>query len=196
MNDNPPQAFNQKHFHEVAATVERQTDDLLEASERRLLDSKAIAFGLVVGVLLVAFITSSLLRLWRTPSGFSTEILAAIIVSLSSFLFLLLVVIRPLRREARLRKESIQRLKETHRDLFGTVERVEHQLATVQPAALKPQGATPVEEENVSQDEAGLDVEKEIVVRMSPKTQRRVKVRVRNLGRAEPRVVYEPPLDE
>ncbi len=167
MNDNPLQAFNQKHFHEVAATVERQTDDLLEASERPLLDSKAIAFGLVVGVLLVAFITSSLLRLWRIPAGFSTEILATIIVSLSSFLFLLLVVILPLRREARLRKESIQRLKETHRDLFGTVE-----------------------------DEAGLDVEKEIVVRMSPKTQRRVKVRVRNLGRAEPRVIYEPPLDE
>ena len=41
-----------------------------------------------------------------------------------------------------------------------------------------------------------IDVEKDIVVRMQPLSQRQIKLRVKHLGRAKPRVVYDPlPLD-
>lgn len=45
-------------------------------------------------------------------------------------------------------------------------------------------------------DEDNLDVEKDIIVRMQPREQRQVQLRVKHLGRAKPRVVYDPlPLD-
>ena len=41
-----------------------------------------------------------------------------------------------------------------------------------------------------------IDVEKDIVVRMQPLSQRQIKLRVKHLGQAKPRVVYDPlPLD-
>lgn len=41
-----------------------------------------------------------------------------------------------------------------------------------------------------------IDIEKDIVVRMQPHSQRQVKLRVKHLGRAKPQVVYDPlPID-
>ncbi|WP_017719900.1 hypothetical protein [Kamptonema formosum] len=40
--------------------------------------------------------------------------------------------------------------------------------------------------------ETDTDVEKDMMVRMEPLSQRQVKVRVRHLGRAKPRVIYDP----
>ena len=47
----------------------------------------------------------------------------------------------------------------------------------------------------IAADEAAppdIDVEKDIVVRMQPLSQRQIKLRVKHLGRAKPRVVYDP----
>lgn len=41
-----------------------------------------------------------------------------------------------------------------------------------------------------------IDIEKDIVVRMQPRSQRQVKLRVKHLGRGKLQVVYDPlPID-
>jgi hypothetical protein len=46
------------------------------------------------------------------------------------------------------------------------------------------------------QDETELDVEKDLIVSVPPVKRRKVKIRAKNLGRAELRVVYDPLPDE
>jgi hypothetical protein len=64
-----------------------------------------------------------------------------------------------------------------------------------EPSVLRPNRVDIHDEFRPSESVPGLDSEKDIVVPMPPKSRRMVKLQITEVGRAEPRVVFDHPED-